>query len=252
MSASNRGIAIVELGEAFPPSPTVTYLEGRQMEGIDFDAVRGLAYVSDRDRNQVFRLDLDTDLLWGEPLAVGEPGRDRLAAVCVDPAEGRFLYLLSQGPADDRVYAVDRDSWAVAASAALAPDCGRMVISPDGTLLYVTERSEGEVIVVDAGAVTNGVQGDEIVASIPAGVNPSWLCLAPDRQRLYVTNLGSSDLSIIDTDPASPTRFQKIQDFPTLPGPAAMDITPDGSRAYLASRLDKAGEVQVILLHELP
>jgi DNA-binding beta-propeller fold protein YncE len=253
VSVDNDLLGVVDLGTKQPPEPSFRVLSDLHMTGIDFDAERGLAYVCDSVENTLYRLDLRSDRPVGAPLPIGQAGKEKPWVVCVDPVSGNDIYVLARNSSDvDRVYRIARASWTVLSSAPAGVNCTSMVISQDGSYLFLTEETSGTVRVLDTAAMSDIEEGNETAAVIPVGVKPQKLCMAPDRYRLYAVNTGSSSLSIIDTDPESPTRFHNLQDYPTLPGPSDLAITPDGSRAYVVSRLDRNGEVQVILLHEIP
>ncbi|AWN30655.1 IPT/TIG domain-containing protein [Streptomyces sp. NEAU-S7GS2] len=72
---------------------------------------------------------------------------------------------------------------------------------------------------------------DELLAAdvIAVGSSPIWAAATPNGQRVYVTNFGSSSVSVIDTG----TRTV-ITTIAASSGPWGIAISPDGRRAYTA------------------
>ena len=70
---------------------------------------------------------------------------------------------------------------------------------------------------------------------IPVGERPQGMAFSPDNRRLYVTNLNSDSISIIDTQ--SKTRIGEI---PTGKGPVRIRVTPDGKTLVYALQTGEA------------
>lgn len=73
------------------------------------------------------------------------------------------------------------------------------------------------------------------VKVIPTGERPQGMAFSPDNRRLYVTNLNSDSISIIDTQ--SKTR---IGDIPTGKGPVRIMVAPDGKTLVYALQTGEA------------
>ena len=73
------------------------------------------------------------------------------------------------------------------------------------------------------------------VKVIPIGERPQGMAFSPDNRRLYVTNMNSDSISIIDTE--SKTR---IGDIPTGKGPVRIRVTPDGKTLVYALQTGEA------------
>jgi len=253
LKVDNIGLVALDLGAGGARQPTFRVVDPRSMSAMDFGPDGRVAYVCQPYSNILYAIDITEDQPVREPLPVGEEGNSILLDVRVHPQRGDRAYVLSKrAPQQDRVYVVDLDRWETVGSVPAAQEGMRSALSPDGSVLFVTDVAAASLHALDTAAMENGVEGDELLATIPVGVNPQWVCHAPDRPRLYVVNTGAATFSVIDTDPESPTFLARIQDVPTLPGSTGMAITPDGSRAYLVSPYDRQGQVQVILLHEMP
>ena len=73
------------------------------------------------------------------------------------------------------------------------------------------------------------------VQVIPVGERPQGMAFSPDNRRLYVTNLNSASISVIDTQ--SKTRIGEI---PTGKGPVRIGVTPDGKTLVYALQTGEA------------
>ena len=65
-----------------------------------------------------------------------------------------------------------------------------MAVTPDGSKVYVANRGNNTVSVIDA---TNTV-----IATIPVGLAPFGVAVTPDGSKVYVTNLNNT-VSVIAT-----------------------------------------------------
>lgn len=100
-----------------------------------------------------------------------------------------------------------------------------VAVSPDGTLVYVTNTGIDTVSVIDGGT-------NLIVATIAVGTFPIGVAFNPTGTTAYVANFGSHSVSEIDT--ASRTVTHTI----SLPGgtaPLGIAVTPDGEYVYVAN-----------------
>lgn len=70
---------------------------------------------------------------------------------------------------------------------------------------------------------------------IPVGERPQGMAFSPDGRLLYVTNLNSDSISIVDTQAK-----KHIGDIPTGKGPVRIMITPDGRTAVYALQVGEA------------
>ena len=104
------------------------------------------------------------------------------------------------------------------------------VMSTDTGAVYVVNQGDGTVSVIDTGI-------DSVIATIPVGTSPNFAFFDPNLKRLYVTNTGSSMLSVIKGDTIDlahgivPTRIANVP----LSAPAVSVVAlSDGTRAYAA------------------
>lgn len=71
-----------------------------------------------------------------------------------------------------------------------------MAFSPDGSLAYITCLDAGYLVVWDTVA-------GEAIATVRVGVNPLAAATSPDGSRIFVANMRSEDISIIDQESMS-------------------------------------------------
>jgi YVTN family beta-propeller protein len=91
--------------------------------------------------------------------------------------------------------------------------------SPNGGLLYAVNNSDQQLYIIDA-------HGGRAVARLRVGDHPISARLSKDGQTLYVANLGSANVAIVDvSDPSRPTIAGTL---PTDPHPNDVALTADG------------------------
>ena len=73
------------------------------------------------------------------------------------------------------------------------------------------------------------------VRIIPVGQRPQGMAFSPDNRRLYVTNLNSDSISIIDTQSKT-----HIGEIPTGKGPVRIRVAPDGKTLVYALQTGEA------------
>jgi YVTN family beta-propeller protein len=96
---------------------------------------------------------------------------------------------------------------AVGHPAFMSPHASPIAVS--GGLVFVVNTPAATVDVIDA-------DSHAIVRRINVGIEPVGIAVRPDGKEVWIANHVSDSVSVIDTDPASPTRFQVIatvQDF---------------------------------------
>ncbi len=116
-----------------------------------------------------------------------------------------------------------------------------VVVSPDGSRVYVANLGSNIVSVIDTA-------NDTMTATIPVGVHPFGVAVNPDGSRVYVSlcaSCANGMVSVIDT--ANDTVTATI---PVGYGPEGVAVSPDGSQVYVtnycASSCASNGTVSVI------
>lgn len=97
----------------------------------------------------------------------------------------------------------------------------------------------GNVVVIDA--ATN-----QVTKRIQVGTAPVGLALTPDNKKLYVVNLDSSSVSVIDTTSETVTKTISLG---AGKDPTLVHISPDGTRAFvLDSFINSDGHTEVSVI----
>jgi YVTN family beta-propeller protein/VCBS repeat-containing protein len=109
--------------------------------------------------------------------------------------------------------------------------------SPDGSKVYVTNRTSGSVSVIRT-------SDNKVVNTITVGTQPESVTFSTDGTRAYVTNYGSKSVSVIDATLATPKVITTISNVGTNPRGIAYVQTANGPRVYVAN--SGAGTVSVI------
>jgi YVTN family beta-propeller protein len=88
-----------------------------------------------------------------------------------------------------------------------------MVVSPDGSTLYLAAFGSNKVAAIDTAALEKGdYQPDpQRQVAIPGG-GPSGLALSPDGERLYVLSRYGNSVTVIDTNTLSPLQTVNMYD----------------------------------------
>ncbi|MGH7771978.1 MAG: YncE family protein, partial [Candidatus Binatia bacterium] len=148
----------------------------------------------------------------------------------------------------DQVSVIDTATNTVVATVTVGSNPNGVSMTPDGTRVYVTNTSSSNVSVIDT--TTNTV-----VATVAVGDFPRGVAITPDGRRAYVAGLrvcvpGDCDgqVSVIDTQTNS---VVATVNFGFLVSPTEVAITPDGTRAYVATCasegcLEPRGHITVI------
>jgi len=190
--------------------------EGGSMHGIAAKPSGDGAWVT-TGTNSLLELTVDKDgkLAWGRKIAVGEKGKSNPLGFALEP-DGKSAWVTLA--IENTVARVDLAQGKVIERVTVGICPYAIVRSADGRRLYVsnfggrrarggdkTELSAGTPVPVDSRSVAlNGVvsvietQGKpRETAQIPVGLHPTALLL--DGATLYVSNVGSDSVSVIDT-----------------------------------------------------
>ena len=106
-----------------------------------------------------------------------------------------------------------------------------VLVGPGGHLLYVSDWSRRQVLVVDPDEL-------RVVAKIPVGEHPNQLALHPKDGRLFVACASSNAVHVIDTKKGVVNEVIYTALFPKAPEgttPDAVAVAPDGETLYVAN-----------------
>lgn len=142
----------------------------------------------------------------------------------VSDITGRTLYIAEF--TGKKIAVFDTETGTVKKNIPVPDSPSGLVLSPDGSHLYVTCASpSGTVQIID-------VNKEKITGNIQVGHTPCSPVISPDGKKLYVCNRFDNNISIIDIG-----RSSEIGKFSVLKEPIAADITPDGKYLFIANHL---------------
>ena len=100
-----------------------------------------------------------------------------------------------------------------------------VLLSPDGTRLYVLCQTSEEIRVLDAASYA-------VIGKIAVGHTPRGFSLSPDGARLFVTNSWDDTLSVIDT-----SKLEVVATWPVGAEPSSVVEDREGKRLFVANRI---------------
>jgi len=148
------------------------------------------------------------------PLTYLGPGN-----VALDRVSGNF-YMVQWY--DNALHEVSADGTAVLRSSDLGTSLWQLVVDPDGSVVYVTDRSTDQVRVIDRATFTQ-------VNAVTVGDDPWGIDITPDGATLVVSCEDSHNVVVVDTATWA-TTFISVG----TGDPRDVDISPDGSVAFVA------------------
>lgn len=101
-----------------------------------------------------------------------------------------------------------------------------VAVTPDGAKIYVTNRLDNTVSVIDTGT-------NLVTTTIAVGLEPAGLAISPDNSRVFVVNTRGNSVSVIDV------ALDMVVDTVAVGnGPESIAVSPDGARAYVTNAID--------------
>ena len=104
----------------------------------------------------------------------------------------------------------------------------RLVLSPDGSRVYVTNHNSHTISVISTAS-------HKVIHTITGLNRPYAITVSPDGGRLYVSNLGSQRVTVINT-----TNYAFINQIPGFAAPYSILLNKDGSRLYVSCNASHA------------
>lgn len=213
--------APIQLGANAEPGPMVVTPNGQDI------------YIAEAGPVQLVELNTATDAVVGLPISAG--GALNLA---ITP-DGSTLFVDS-GVTGSSISLIATASNTVSSTAIAVASPGEMLMSSDGTHLYVlTDPPSGPALVV-IDPLTDAVQGSPV--AFPSTIVPTGFALSPDGQELYLIDARSQLMEGFATATATfgPTPFG----LPAGLSPRDVAVSPDGGTA-LVDGTDPAGNSEL-------
>ena len=189
-------------------------------------------YVLCRDGRAVMFLNGGTLEITGLVALPDIPG-----AFALDPSE-KLLYV-GCGEGTGTIQVIDLATRSVVRQFPAGHSPSSIVVSPDGSKLFLANRFQHEILVLD-------VQGGQVLARLPMIREPIALALTPDGTTLVVANhlpLAPSDsyevaacVSLVDVASLAATHIRLLNGSTAVRG---ICISPDGKHAYAVHILSR-------------
>jgi YVTN family beta-propeller protein len=139
--------------------------------------------------------------------------------IALDPVNGLFYMVEWYG---GYLYELSADGTTVLRSQDLGSSLWQLVVDPDGSHVYVTDRSTDQVRVIDRTTLTQ-------TSAVAVGDDPWGIDITPDGAKLYVACEDSHNVYAVDTSTWATTVISL-----GAGDPVDVDISPDGSEAFIA------------------
>jgi YVTN family beta-propeller protein len=257
-----NSVATPTVGNTVFVGPTPGYLE------IAPNGAYG--YIANRAANVLTVFDVARDTVTGTiPVRSGGP-----QFVAFSPDGNRaYVSIFNADRTVNEVGVLDTATGAFTAHIPVGVRPFALVVSPDGSKVYVPNHDSGGITVIDTASntVTGSIQvapnphwlamskdgsrmyaanhesnlvtvidtsNDAILATVPVGQSPHSIVAQPNKPVVYVVNYDSSSVSVIDTTTNTVTAT-----VPTGSHPQDVSLSTDGKHAYLACVDENAIEV---------
>lgn len=201
-----------------PLSNTVvgSIMVGSQPISIAITPDKSRAYVVNNLSNNVSVIDLSTNAVVATTAVGGSP-----YGVAISP-DGNNVYVTNQSGNSISVISTLTNTVTATINGLNGPR--GIAITPSGSFAYVANFTAANVSVIDT--LSNMIVG----LPIPVGSGPIGVAITPNGSFVYVTDTGGPSVSVIST-----TSNTVIDTFPVGSGPTALAITPDGRFLYEAN-----------------
>jgi YVTN family beta-propeller protein len=174
-------------------------------------------YVASETRRSILEINLLSRLIERTfPLPHGTPNQ-----IVLDPTETRLYVTDADGPL---LYAVNLTGSDITEThVGEGPGASR---SPDGSAVWVANRDDGSVSVLDPYTLA-------LITTVVSGRAPVRIAFGPDGARAVVVNAGDGSVAIFDCH----TRA-RLGSIPVGTYPLGVAMDPDGTKAYVVSTRD--------------
>jgi len=234
-NAEDNGNIVMHMGTVVPidlttnkPGTPIQVGQGTGPDDLIVTSDDKTAYVSNEGTSTVTRITLATGTI-GQPIqlpSVSEP----VAIAFVPNTNEQWAWTSNYG--GKTVSTINLATGQVGQTISM-PYAGpnTVAFTPDGKTCYVanwgTDSAAGDTVTPIQ--VTGGGAGGRVLPSFNVGLNPNWIAMTHDGRTAYVVNKGGQSVTPVTV--ATNTPGTAIP----LPGLGIeMEISPDGSKAYVA------------------
>jgi YVTN family beta-propeller protein len=227
-----------------------------------------------RDGRFVSLTSSDDGSLWViDTESVAHPGAQSVKRLNVGPPGNPAGVAACQN--DSLVYVVDRGESVVQAGGAIASkgavslvdtsqsnpvlavvnvggNAAGVAVNPAGTRAYVSVQGipasdPGFVAVIDT--ATSSLLRDRhgTPVRIPVGVGPTGVAVSPDGTRVYVTNSGDANLSVVDTGTNAELPYPAGMRPKVGNNPAGVVVSPNGKHVYVTGSDDLGNGIVAVV-----
>jgi DNA-binding beta-propeller fold protein YncE len=218
--------------------------------------------LQDSDNMVVFNLQKAIAGGYGQAGFVGFIGVGSSPVGIAQSPDGKYLYVTSETQAGRLVvvnmHLAETDSMdAVVDSAAVGAAPARVIVSADGSVIWVTDRDSNALVALSADKLLR-TPSHSIIARVSVGENPVGLAFVKDGTEIVVADAdllgkpGENNLAVISTGKALAG-----EDHPALLGfipagstPRELTVAPDGKT--LLSTDNSSGQLQAVDVGSLP
>jgi len=134
---------------------------------------------------------------------------------------------------DNAVAVLETDSKQVLKTIPVPPGPHGLVVTPDGSQVFVSSDGASVVSVIDTAT-------DQVVDTVEVGATPHGLAISQDGKIVLVSGFGSNEAELLDT------ASHQIMGRVSVQQPHNSAISPDGRRAYVGAQQQGATSLVAI------
>lgn len=222
---------IIDLNTLLPTNVAISRRAG-ELEISPDGSVAYLAVIADGDG--VWRVNPNTMSVIGTKLPTGDMGAvgfmyQQVSGVTLSHDGGTLVTCNSfhntQAGQPDSISIIDTASWTEVKRLVVGQFCTRALFSADDSKIYVSNRDDDTVSVVENLGASSFVSG-----TINVGDQPFEMALSPDESRLYVMNFNSKTISFVSLPGGNTTNTIPLPNFP-----AGMKLRAGDGRLLVAT-----------------
>ena len=217
---TNQGSHDVSVIDLANQAVVATVAVGRSPAGVVAASRAGKVFVSNPDSKTISVIDMQR-----QAVAATWPAGDGPVGLDASP-DGTLLAVADWYR--NRLLLIDtRAPQAPYAEVALGRAPAGVAVHADGNTVFVAERDDDSVAMIDAGA-------RRVLGRVKVGSHPFALLLDGPRQRLYALNVQSNDVSVIDLRDLH--RLAVIATVPVGRAPYGAALANDGTLLYVTNQ----------------